>query len=93
MSAIYLSESHHLDADARERALQALHDYLSKNLRANVIRHDAELVFSGTGYSGTVSLDEERVHGELKLGLLMRPMKGTITREIKAVLATYLEGE
>jgi len=93
MSAIYLSESHHLDADARERALQALHDYLSQNLAARVTRRDAELVFSGTGYSGTVTLDEDRVHGELKLGLLMRPMKGTITREIKAVLATYLEGK
>jgi putative polyhydroxyalkanoate system protein len=93
MSTIYLSESHHLDADARERALQALHDYLSQNLAARVTRRDAELIFSGTGYSGTVTLDEDRVHGELKLGLLMRPMKGTITREIKAVLATYLEGK
>ena len=92
MSAIYLSESHHLDADARERALQALHDYLSQSLGANVVRHDTELVFSGAGYSGTVSLEAEKVHGELKLGLLMRPMKGTITREIKSVLATYLEG-
>ena len=93
MSAIYLSESHHLDAAAQERALQALHDYLSQNLGANVMRHDAQLVFSGTSYSRTVSIDEEKVHGELKLGLLMRPMKGTITREIKAVLATYLEGK
>ena len=75
MSAIYLSESHRLDADARERALQALHDYLSQNLGANVTRQDTELTFSGTGYSGNVSLDDERVHGELKLGLLMRPMK------------------
>ena len=41
MSAIYLSESHHLDADARERALQALHDYLSQNLAARVTRRDA----------------------------------------------------
>ena len=44
MSAIYLSESHRLDADARERALQALQDYLSQNLGASVTRHDAELV-------------------------------------------------
>jgi putative polyhydroxyalkanoate system protein len=93
MSAIYLSETHQLDADARERALQALHDYLSQNLGASVVRRDAELVFSGTGYAGTVSLDEDKLHGELKLGLLMRPLKGTITREIEAVLATYLEGE
>ena len=93
MAAIYLSESHRLDAGARERALKALHDYLSQNLGATVTRREAELVFSGTGYSGNVSLDEERVHGELKLGLLMRPMKGAITREIQAVLATYLEGE
>ncbi len=93
MSAIYLSQSHHLDADAREHALEALHDYLSQNLDANVVRHDAELVFSGTGYSGTVALDEERFYGELNLGLLMRLMKGTITREIEAVLASYLEGQ
>ena len=93
MSAIYLSEIHHLDADAREQALQALHDYLSQsNLGASVSRRDAELVFSGTGYSGTVSLDEETLHGELKLGLLMRPLKGTITREIEAVLATLSGG-
>ncbi|MDA8985911.1 polyhydroxyalkanoic acid system family protein [Luminiphilus sp.] len=93
MSAIYLSEIHHLDADAREQALQALHDYLTEQLGASVSRRDAELVFSGTGYSGTVLLDEETLHGELKLSLLMRPLKGTIMREIEAVLARYLEGE
>ena len=35
-------------------------------------------------------LDAERVVGEVRLGLMMRPLKGVITREIEAGLDHYL---
>ena len=46
--------------------------------------------FDGKGVSGTVTLDDERVVGEVRLGLIMRPLKGVITREIEAGLDHYL---
>ena len=36
------------------------------------------------------ALDDERVVGEVRLGLMMRPLKGVITREIEAGLDHYL---
>lgn len=46
--------------------------------------------FDGSGFSGTVTLENERVMGEIRLGLMMRPLKGVITREIEAGLDYYL---
>jgi hypothetical protein len=37
-----------------------------------------------------VELEDERVVGEVRLGLMMRPLKGVITREIEAGLDHYL---
>ena len=91
MSVIRLSRSHGLNEHAQEVALERLSAQLGTQLGATVERSKRALRFSGTGFSCTVCLDDSRLEGEVHLGLLMRPMKRAITKEIEAGLSQYLE--
>jgi putative polyhydroxyalkanoate system protein len=90
MSVIRLSRSHGLNEHAQEVALERLAAQLGNALGAKVERSERVLRFAGTGFSGTVSLNDSRLEGEVHLGILMRPMKRAITREIEAGLSQYL---
>ena len=90
MSVIRLSRCHQLDHVAQEAALERLAAHLGDTLGASVTQEARTIQFDGTGFSGTVTLDTERVVGEVRLGLMMRPLKGVITREIEAGLDHYL---
>ena len=70
--------------------MERLAAHLSDTLGASVAREARTIQFVGSGFSGTVTLDEERVVGEVRLGLIMRPLKGVITKEIEAGLDQYL---
>ena len=71
-------------------ALERLAAHLGDTLGASVAREARTIQFDGSGFSGTVTLENERVMGEIRLGLMMRPLKGVITREIEAGLDYYL---
>ena len=90
MSIIRLSRCHQLDQAAQEAALRRLAAHLGDKHGASVTQEARTIQFAATGISGTVTLDAERVVGEVRLGLMMRPLKGVITREIEAGLDHYL---
>jgi len=90
MSVIRLSRCHQLDQAAQEAALQRLATHLGDTLGASVARDARTIQFDGSGFSGTVTLENKRVVGEIRLGLMMRPLKGVITKEIEAGLDYYL---
>ena len=90
MSVIRLSRFHRLDQATQEAALERLATHLGDTLGASVAREARTIQFDGSGFSGTVTLENERVMGEIRLGLMMRPLKGVITREIEAGLDYYL---
>ena len=90
MSAIRRSRPHAFDATRRREAFEQLSTHLSENLSAAVTSQDWTLDFKGKGFSGTVTLSECHVECEIQLGMVMRPLKGVITREIEAGLAQYL---
>ena len=90
MSVIRLSRCHQLDRAAQEAALQRLAAHLGNALGASVASEARTIQFDGSGFSGTVTLEEGRVVGEVRLGIMMRPLKGVITREIEAGLDHYL---
>jgi len=92
MSVIHLSRCHQLDQAAQEAALERLAAHLGDALGASVAREAQTIQFDGSGFAGTVTVDDERVVGEVRLGLMMRPLKGVITREIEAGLDRYLAG-
>ena len=70
--------------------MERLAAHLGDSLGASVAREAQTIQFDGKGFSGTVTLDNDRVVGEVRLGLMMRPLKGVITREIEAGLDHYL---
>ena len=90
MSVIRLSRCHRLDQAAQEAALQRLAAHLGDTLGASVAREPRTIRYDGSGFSGTVTLEKERVVAEVRLGPMMRPLKGVITREIEAGLDHYL---
>ena len=90
MSVIRLSRCHQLDQAAQEAALEQLAAHLGDTLGASVTQEARTIQCDGRGFSGTVTLDTERVLGEVRLGLMMRPLKGVITREIESGLDHYL---
>ncbi len=90
MSVIRVSRCHQLDQAAQEAALDQLAAHLGDTLGASVTREARTIQFDGRGFAGTVMLNTERVVGEVRLGLMMRPLKGVITREIEAGLDHYL---
>ena len=90
MSVIRLSRFHRLDQATQEAALERLAALLGDTLGASVAGEARTIQFDGSGFSGTVTLENERVMGEIRLGLMMRPLKGVITREIEAGLDYYL---
>ena len=91
MSTIRLSHPHELDVLSRKRALEQLFDHLTYKVGADVSVTEWTLQFSGKGFAGTVSMAPHHVEGEITLGLMMRPLKGVIEREIEAGLRQYLE--
>ena len=70
--------------------MERLASHLGNVLGASVAQEARTIQFDGKGFSGTVTLEAERVVGEVRLGLMMRPLKGVITREIEAGLDHYL---
>ena len=90
MSVIRLSRCHQLDHAAREAALERLAAHLCDTLGASVVREARTIQFDGSGFYGTVTIDAERVAGEVRLGPMMLPLKGVITKEIEAGLDYYL---
>ena len=72
--------------------MERLAAHLGDALGASVAREAQTIQFDGKGFSGNVTLDNERVVGEVRLGFMMRPLQGALTREIEAGLDHYLAG-
>ena len=92
MSVIRVSRCHRLDQAAQQAALERLAAHLCDTLGASAAREARTIQFDGSGFSGTVTLEDEHVVGEVRLGFMMRPLKGVITREIEAGLDHHLAG-
>ena len=70
--------------------MSALVEYLVEPLNAPVKRSTGRITFQGKGYGGHVTLDAGTVEGSVRLGVMMKPLKGVISREIGKVLDHYL---
>ena len=79
-----------MDQAAQEAALERLAAHLGDALGALVAREAGTIQFDGKGFSGAVTLNAECVVGKVRLGLIMLPLKGVITREIEAGMDHYL---
>ena len=90
MSDIRLSRTHTLTAEEREHVMSALAQYLVDTLKATVQQSEDQVTFKGAGCGGKVEMGPTSVEGTVRLGIMTKPLKGTITREIGKVLDQYL---
>jgi len=82
MSKIHIRRAHHLGlADARTRVSTIAED-LKKDLDADYQWHGDQLRFERSGASGTIDVGDDFVEIDVKLGLLVALMKGTIEDSI-----------
>jgi putative polyhydroxyalkanoate system protein len=90
MASISIQRSHQLSlSEAKERVTQ-LAESLEKDLDARWRWQGDELRFERTGASGVVRVASAQVDVEVQLGLLLRPLKATITARIHERLDSLL---
>ena len=82
MATIHITRSHHLDPDVVRDRVQELADKLSEELSAKYTWEKDRLVFKRSGANGYVRLGEQELEVEVKLGMLLSPLKGTIEKTI-----------
>jgi putative polyhydroxyalkanoate system protein len=90
MSKIVILRKHALPLDEVRTHIEALAEKLGKTLDASYEWQGDELNFKRKGATGKISFDEKQVDMSVELGLLLRPMKGQITKAINEYLDEYL---
>jgi len=87
MANINITRQHHLDDTSIRHEVQGLADKLAEDLAANYSWEDDRLVFKRTGASGYVRLGDKEIEVNIKLNMLLAPLKGTIEERV----ASYLD--
>ncbi len=87
MAIIHITRSHSLDEASVRASVQELADTLVEKLSANYHWNKDRLVFNRSGASGYVRIGEQEVEVEVKLGMLLAPLK----RSIEKTISDYLE--
>jgi len=87
MATIHITKTHQLDQQTVRTNVQELADMLAEKLSAEYQWEKDRLVFKRSGANGFVRIGNQEVEVEVKLGMLLRPLKGTIEKTI----ADYLE--
>ena len=91
MSRITVERSHSLGlAVAREKA-ERLAERLASEYDVKYRWSGDTLEFKRSGADGTIAVGDDRVRVELKLGLLLSALGGTIKREIEQTLDKHLQ--
>jgi putative polyhydroxyalkanoate system protein len=87
MTTIHITKSHQLDEETVRANVQELADMLADKLAAEYQWKKDRLVFKRSGANGFVRIGNQELEVEVKLGMLLTPLKGTIERTI----TDYLE--
>ena len=86
MANIHIKKNHRLDPETIHNKVQELADKLAKDLSAEYKWEKNNLVFKRSGASGIVRIGEQQVEVEVKLGLMLSPLKGSIEKSITEYL-------
>lgn len=86
MATIHITKSHQLDLETVRANVQELADMLVEKLAAEYQWEKDRLVFKRSGANGFVRIGNQELEVEVKLGMLLTPLKGTIERTISDFL-------
>jgi putative polyhydroxyalkanoate system protein len=91
MTNIHLKRNHNLDRDDARAKVEELAESLKDKLGAEYHWDGDTLRFQRTGASGFIDVSREGVvEVDVKLGLVLRPMKGVIEKSISEGFETAL---
>ncbi|MCG6937371.1 MAG: polyhydroxyalkanoic acid system family protein [Gammaproteobacteria bacterium] len=82
MATIHIKRKHHLDNETVRNEVQNLADKLSKDLSATYSWQGDRLVFKRSGASGHIDISGNDVEVEIKLSLVLAPLKGTVEKTV-----------
>jgi putative polyhydroxyalkanoate system protein len=88
MATIRIKRAHHQDNETVRNEVQRIAEKLSSQLSAKYSwKSDNRLEFKRSGASGHIDIGEGEVDIEIKLSMVLTPMKGTIEK----TLTDYLD--
>ena len=90
MATIHITRAHDLDHETVRKEVQNLADKLSKDLSAKYNWEGDRLVFKRSGASGHIDIGEGEVDIEIKLSMVLTPLKGTVEKTVKDYLEDRL---
>jgi putative polyhydroxyalkanoate system protein len=90
MATIKVKRQHHLGPDQARDTVEKLAQKLQRDLEAEYHWEGSSLVFKRSGASGHIDVSDDRIELEVKLGMLLGPLKGKIQRTIEEEIDKYL---
>ena len=90
MAIIHINRTHSLDQAHIREQVQHLADKLASELGAKYQWQGNRLHFERTGAKGNILITEGNVEFELKLGMLLAPLKGKVEKTVTEYLDQHL---
>jgi len=91
MSKIHLKHHHNLPRDETRKRVESIAADLKREYKMDYSWDGDRVLFKRSGASGSVFVGEDFIELDIKLGMLLAPLKGkiedTIRRDISAKLA------
>lgn len=83
MANIHIKRRHKLGCDEARERVEEVAKVLQTELNANYGWDGDTLKFKRTGATGSIDVSDDEVELNIKLGVLLSPMKGTIEQKIQ----------
>jgi putative polyhydroxyalkanoate system protein len=90
MAHISIQRRHHMSHDAVRQQIETLAQTLKDKLGAQYQWHGDTLKFSRKHASGHIRVSDDHVDVEVRLGLMLRPLKASLERMVTEYLDEHL---
>ena len=90
MATIRTKRSHHLDNETVRNEVHNLAEKLSNDLSAKYSWEGDRLVFKRSDANGHIDIGEGEVDVEIKLSMVLTPLKGTVEKTVTSYLDEHL---
>jgi putative polyhydroxyalkanoate system protein len=92
LSQIHIERSHRLSREQAKSQIESIAGELQNEIGISYRWDDDRLLLKRQGASGTVQIQDDRIVLDIRLGILLSPLKGTIERVVNERLDEHLAG-
>lgn len=93
MANIHIRRKHDLGIESARKRVEQVAKSLESELNAKYEWKGNSLLFQRSGASGTINVGDDRVDLDIKLGMMLSPMKGKIEESVRQKLDAALTQE